>query len=88
MNSWRSYPSIYNLVHSAIKNLFTVSVLVEEKIDGSQFSFGKDANGDLHIRSKGAVTYIDAPEKMFAEISRGITAGFPEWYFEVEGDTI
>ena len=33
-NSWHSYPSIYNLGHVAIKELFTVPVSVEEKIDG------------------------------------------------------
>jgi hypothetical protein len=65
MTSWGSYPSIYNLGHRAIANLLDGPVLVEEKVDGSQFSFGKDFDGALRVRSKGAVMYIDAPEKMF-----------------------
>lgn len=65
MNSWHSYPSIFNLGHRAIKDLFSVPVIVEEKVDGSQFSFGVDEEGELHVRSKGAVMVVDAPEKMF-----------------------
>lgn len=40
MSSWTSYPSIFNLGHRYIKDLLTVPVNVEEKVDGSQFSFG------------------------------------------------
>lgn len=65
MNSWHSYPSIFNLGHRAIKDLFTVPCIVEEKVDGSQFSFGVDEEGELHVRSKGAVMVVGAPEKMF-----------------------
>lgn len=65
MDSWHSYPSIFNLGHRAISDLFSVPVNVEEKVDGSQFSFGIDESGDLHVRSKGSVMVIDAPEKMF-----------------------
>lgn len=39
--SWGSYPSIFNMGHKAIKELLTFEVNVEEKVDGSQFSFGK-----------------------------------------------
>jgi len=35
-----SYPKVYNLGHWAIKELFEDGISVEEKIDGSQFSFG------------------------------------------------
>lgn len=66
MDSWHSYPSIFALGHRYIADLLTVPVQCEEKIDGSQFSFGKDENGDLHIRSKGVVMHIDAPERMFS----------------------
>ena len=41
MDSWRSYPKIYNFGHAAIADIFNEEVIVEEKIDGSQFSFGK-----------------------------------------------
>ncbi len=39
-SSWSSYPSIFVMGHRAIKDLLTVDVIVEEKVDGSQFSFG------------------------------------------------
>ena len=50
MSSWGSYPSIYAMGHSAIKDLLNHEVNVEEKVDGSQFSFGLvpanlDSNG-------------------------------------------
>lgn len=67
MNSWHSYPSIFALGHRAIRDLLTVPVNVEEKIDGSQFSFGYSENGDLLVRSKGAKLHPDAPERMFAK---------------------
>jgi hypothetical protein len=64
-----SYPKVYAIGHKAIADLFKEPVLVEEKIDGSQFSFGTE-NGQLAMRSKGAELYADNPEKMF---SLGIT---------------
>lgn len=61
-----SYPSIYNLGHAAIEDLLKSPVIVEEKVDGSQFSFGvhKDT-GELMCRSKGAVVNVALPEGMF-----------------------
>lgn len=61
-----SYPSIYATGHRAVADLFASPVLVEEKIDGSQFSMRRDADGTLHCRSKGQALIPDAPEKMFA----------------------
>lgn len=66
-DSWHSYPSIFALGHKAIKELLDGPVVVEEKIDGSQFSFGVDWQGVLRVRSKGAIINADAPDKMFAE---------------------
>lgn len=60
-----SYPKVYAIGHAAITELFADDVLVEEKVDGSQLSFGL-IDGELRIRSKGAIIYPDAPEKMFA----------------------
>jgi hypothetical protein len=59
-----SYPSIFNLGHKAIKTLFDTEVLIEEKVDGSQFSFGK-RDGVLFMRSKGAVLYEPVTDKLF-----------------------
>lgn len=63
--SWHSYPSVYALGHKAISELFFDEVLIEEKVDGSQFSFGR-FDGELKCRSKGQQLIIDNPEKMFA----------------------
>ena len=64
MSSWHTYPSIYNLGHRALGELLLDEVLIEEKVDGSQISFGL-IDGELKIRSKGADIYPQAPEKMF-----------------------
>lgn len=64
--SWHSYPSIYALGHKAVSELLLDPVIVEEKIDGSQFSFGR-FDGELKVRSKGAQINADYPEKMFSE---------------------
>src|ERR1017187_3771377 len=40
MSSWHAYSSIFSLGHKAIQDLLKGNVLVEEKVDGSQFSFG------------------------------------------------
>lgn len=67
MSSWHSYPSIYNLGHAAIAELLSGPVCVEEKVDGSQFSFAyfPESENPLRCRSKGAVLNLEAPEKMF-----------------------
>lgn len=63
-NSWHSYPKVYALGHPAISELLLEPVVVQEKIDGSQFSFGRFGE-ELKIRSKGQEMHPDAPEKMF-----------------------
>jgi hypothetical protein len=59
-----SYPKVYNIGHRAIAELFLDPVLVEEKVDGSQFSFAK-INGQLLFRSRGAEIFANSPKKMF-----------------------
>ena len=61
-----SYPSIYALGHRYLGHIFDDVVVVQEKIDGSQFSFGL-LDGELQCRSKGQQLVIDAPEKMFSK---------------------
>lgn len=82
MSSWHSYPSIFNLGHRAVRDLLTYPHTIEEKVDGSQFSFGLVETGGvepggvghsdvperaLRVRSKGAEMIVDAPEKMFTK---------------------
>jgi hypothetical protein len=62
--SWHSYPKVYNLGHKYLEELFLDPVICEEKVDGSQFSFGR-FDGELKCRSKGAQLNVIAPEKMF-----------------------
>lgn len=66
MTSWHSYPKIYNVGHKYISDLLIGHVIVEEKVDGSQFSFGI-FNGELKCRSKGVELNIEDPEKMFSK---------------------
>ena len=63
--SWHSYPSIFALGHSALAELTLGPVVVEEKVDGSQFSFGR-FEGVLRVRSKGKEMEPERPEKMFS----------------------
>lgn len=63
-DSWHSYPSIYALGHRCLDELLLDPVIIEEKVDGSQFSFGR-FGGELRCRSKGQQLNIEAPEKMF-----------------------
>ncbi len=70
-DSWHSYPSVFALGHSAISELLNDPVLIEEKIDGSQFSFGI-FDGEIQVRSRGKEFPIDAPEKMFSDACRTV----------------
>jgi hypothetical protein len=64
-DSWHSYPSVYALGHRALAELFSDPVVIEEKVDGSQFSFGS-FGGVLRVRSKGQEIFLDGPiEGMF-----------------------
>lgn len=80
-----SYPKVYNLGHKAIVDLLKDPVVVEEKLDGSQLSWGL-LDGELHIRSKGAQIYIEQPPKMFAkavEVIKQLNL-HPEWIYRGE----
>ncbi len=61
MHAIPSYPKIWNLGHPEIKDLFSGPVTIQEKVDGSQFSFMRDASGQIHCRSKSAIVNIAAP---------------------------
>jgi len=69
IESWHSYPKVHALGHAAVKDILLDEVLVEEKVDGSQFSFGKFLSKEgeeyLRCRSRGAQIQVDAPDNMF-----------------------
>jgi len=71
--------------------------IVEEKVDGSQFSFGKfiEPGGIMHsdtyilrVRSKGVEMNPDAPEKMFQRAVDSVVSRFdllhPGWTYRCE----
>jgi len=60
-----SYSKVHALGHKEIADILDSPVVIQEKVDGSQFSFGV-IDGKLMCRSKGQHLIVDAPEKMFA----------------------
>ena len=87
-NSWHSYASIFNLGHKAVQELTLHPVTIDEKIDGSQFSFCLTEDGEFLVRSKGVVMHADAPEKMFSkgveEIKRRVDLLHRGWTYRGE----
>lgn len=61
-----SYPKVLNIGDPLLKNLFEGEVLVDEKVDGSQFRAWFDGDGKMLFGSK-SVNYNDfnPPDKMF-----------------------
>lgn len=59
-----AYPKIYSLGHPALCDLLKGTVTVQEKVDGSQFSFGI-LDGHLACRSRGREIFLEAPDTMF-----------------------
>ena len=48
-----SFPKIFHIGENYIENLFKGQVEITEKIDGSQYAFGIDKDGQAVRRSKG-----------------------------------
>jgi hypothetical protein len=63
MNSWGSYPSIYNLGHKLVADLLNHPILVEEKVDGSQFSFGLI---EVEDASKSMSEVIEVDKRLYS----------------------
>lgn len=63
-----SFPKIWSIGSPEAENLFIGEVEVTEKIDGSQFAFGKLEDGTLITRSKGRVIYPETADKMFKPV--------------------
>jgi hypothetical protein len=62
----KAYPKIFTIGQDYVRDLFQDEVEITEKIDGSQFGFGK-INGELFVRSKGCMMFFDNPTKMFKQ---------------------
>lgn len=88
-NKLHSYPKVWSLGHRAIKDLFAGPVVVQEKLDGSQFSFGI-FDGELLMRSRGAYIFVDAVDNLFKPAVETVTrladagALMPGWTYRAE----
>ena len=84
-SSFHSYPQIFTIGHRYLVDLFKNPVLIEEKVDGSQISFGL-IEGELRIKSKGAAINPECPEGMFAKAVAFIKTLdlHPEWTYRGE----
>lgn len=76
------YGKIYNLGDRRVEGILDGPVSIEEKIDGSQFSFLKDDSGVLHFRSK-KVELLLGMNPLFDKSMTGVLSQFgkvPEGY--------
>lgn len=60
----KAFPKIFAIGQSCISDIFKSEVEITEKIDGSQFNFGK-VDGELYLRSKNVQIYPENPDNMF-----------------------
>ena len=65
MSKTAAFPKILHIGDKQILDLFEGEVEITEKLDGSQFGFGKTPEGELIIRSKGREITIDTVDKLF-----------------------
>ena len=66
MSKTAAFPKILHVGDKQISDLFDGEVEITEKLDGSQFGFGR-VDGELVIRSKGREIDLEAFDKMFGE---------------------
>jgi len=83
-----SYPDVCALGHKMVANVLDGRVLVQEKVDGSQLSFGIDEHGVLNMRSKNAEIRTAQPEGMFKPAVDWVIANqsrlHPGWIYRGE----
>ncbi|GAH01159.1 unnamed protein product, partial [marine sediment metagenome] len=82
MDKIKPFPKIFHVGDGMIPNLFKGEVEITEKIDGSQFAFGIDSDGQIVMRSKGQDLSEQAVPKMF-EIAAAQVTGRLKNMFEV-----
>ena len=64
LSSWQSYPKILAIGHRDLAKLFEGNVVIEEKVDGSQYSWGNHG-GELKIRSHHKDIHLPCDQKIF-----------------------
>lgn len=67
MKAVPSYSKILTLGSSGTENALVGHVVVQEKVDGSQFAFGINEDGELVMRSKSVPMTVDNHAEMFDE---------------------
>jgi hypothetical protein len=65
MTNISSYGKVNTVGHSQVLNVFKDIVVIQEKVDGSQFSLKLDTDGTLHFRSRNKCMTEEVYEKMF-----------------------
>ena len=65
MSKTAAFPKILHIGDKQILDIFEGEVEVTEKIDGSQFGFGKTSDGELVMRSKGRELDLEVADKLF-----------------------
>lgn len=65
MSKTAAFPKILHIGDKQILDLFETEVEITEKIDGSQFGFGKTPEGELIMRSKGREIDLENADKLF-----------------------
>ena len=61
------YPKILAIGSLYTDNALKGEVLIEEKVDGSQFIFGTDEKGELIASSKNQHQNLESPDKLFTK---------------------
>lgn len=80
MNELPGYPKVRSPEKQRHEGIFEDPIVVQEKLDGSQFSFGVDGEGNLIARSKNTHRDIHAPDGMFGpaiEYLKGVADDIP-----------
>lgn len=67
------YAQSFHLGHRYLERLLDGPVVVQEKYDGSQFSFGV-VDGCLSFRSKGTQVFPEQPDKLFEKVVNTVGA--------------
>lgn len=64
MTSWHSYPKVYNVGHPQVADIMDGDVVIQEKVDGSQFSFGLH-DGEIKMRTRKREFCMGAEDRLF-----------------------
>jgi len=77
MKTISSFPKVFHIGEDMISNLFKGEIEITEKIDGSQWSFGINEDGETMMRSKGQDLTHQAVPKMFEKAQSQVERMIP-----------